>query len=199
MSRLRSGAVLRFSRRRRRRYVVGVETLLVAVVAAAIVGLLLQSGVGARVLRTALPAQSAIQPVSAVLPLPSSRITVIDGDTIRIAGEPRAVRLVGFNAPETRDPKCASEAALGSRAKARVKELVRRGNVTLAMVPCACRPGTEGTDRCNFGRSCGTLAVDGRDVGSVLIAENLAAPFRCGVHSCPRLPRPWCDQSGSAL
>ena len=62
----------------------------------------------------------------------------------------------------------------------------------LSLVECACAAGTQGTDRCNFGRSCGVLRVDGRDVGDILIAEGLAAPFQCGRTSCPRLPRPWC-------
>jgi endonuclease YncB( thermonuclease family) len=151
---------------------------------------MLQSGFGARVLgELSLPAFVAAVPA---VPLSPSRIAVVDGDTIRVSGEPRSIRLVGFNAPETRDPQCASEATLGDRAKARLRELVGSGNVTLARVPCACRPGTEGTDRCNYGRSCGSLAIDGRDVGEVLIAENLAVPFQCGSWACPRTPRPWC-------
>jgi len=199
MSRLRPGTVLPF--RRRRWITIGVEAWLVAVVAASLMGLLLlQSGTGARVLRAALPSATEIQPPLTEVPLSPSGITVVDGDTIRVSGEARSIRLVGFNAPETRDPQCAAEAALGSRAKARLRELVRSGNLTLSRVACACRPGTEGTDRCNYGRSCGTLAVAGRDVGDVLIAENLAAPFRCGAHSCPRTPRPWCaGPAGSAL
>jgi hypothetical protein len=34
----------------------------------------------------------------------------------------------------------------------------------------ACRTGTEGTPRCNYGRSCGVLRARGQDVGALLIA-----------------------------
>lgn len=124
---------------------------------------------------------------------PSSReFTVTDGDTIRMSdGTP--VRLVGFNTPETYEPMCEREARLGQKATDRLRDLVVSGNASVTMVACACRPGTEGTKRCNFGRSCGILRVDGRDVGQTLISEGLAAPFLCGPTGCPRLPRPWCS------
>lgn len=56
----------------------------------------------------------------------------------------------------------------------------------------SCKPGTEGTDKCNYGRSCGALKVDGKDVGQTLIAEGLAVPFVCGRNGCPPTPSPWC-------
>jgi hypothetical protein len=59
-------------------------------------------------------------------------------------------------------------------------------------VACSCKPGTEGAARCNYGRSCGTLRVSGRDVGQILIVEGLAVPFRCGATNCPPTPSPWC-------
>ena len=59
-------------------------------------------------------------------------------------------------------------------------------------VACSCPPGTEGTNACNFGRRCGTLRVNGVDVGATLIGEGLAVRFACGATSCPTLPRPWC-------
>jgi micrococcal nuclease len=188
---LRSGMVVRFSRRRRRS-IVSVEAYLIALIAAAIVGLLLQTGVGERTLRLSLPFAAKERAAASLAPLSPSRIAVVDGDTIRVSGEPRSIRLVGFNAPETFEPRCAAESALGNRARQRLRDLIGSGSVALAKVPCACQPGTEGTDRCNYGRSCGFLTVDGRDVGDVLIAENLAAPFLCGARSCPRTPRPWC-------
>jgi endonuclease YncB( thermonuclease family) len=101
--------------------------------------------------------------------------------------------LVGFNTPEKFEPQCSAEAALGNRASARLKELVTgAGTTEVNLVPCACKPGTEGTKRCNYGRSCGTLSVDGRDVGQTLIAEGLAVSFICGATRCPPTPRPWC-------
>ncbi len=118
--------------------------------------------------------------------------SVTDGDTIRMSdGTP--VRLVGFNTPEKFEPQCDREAALGNRATERLRELVSSGKATVSKVACSCKPGTEGTDRCNHGRSCGILRVDGRDVGQALISEGLAVPFVCGRHSCPPTPRPWCN------
>ncbi len=66
------------------------------------------------------------------------------------------------------------------------------GTARLTKVACACAPETEGTKKCNHGRYCGTLLVDGKDVGSILISKNLAVPFVCGKTSCPPTPRPWC-------
>lgn len=120
------------------------------------------------------------------------RFTVTDGDTIRMTdGTP--VRLVGFNTPEKFEPMCAREAELGNRASERLSQLVASGKSTVTRVACACAPGTEGTDRCNFGRSCGILRVDGKDVAQALISEGLAVSFQCGRTQCPRLPRPWCN------
>jgi len=69
---------------------------------------------------------------------------------------------------------------------------VRAGGLEITPVRCACEPGTEGTQACNFARSCGTLRAKGRDVGDILISEGLAVPFRCGSESCPPVQRPWC-------
>jgi len=121
-----------------------------------------------------------------------ARFTITDGDTIRLNDGTR-VRLIGFNTPEKFEPRCSAEAALGNRASARLKELVSSAKTTeVTLVPCACRPGTAGTKKCNYGRSCGTLLVDGRDVGQTLISERLAVSFVCGATGCPPTPRPWC-------
>ncbi|WP_233426786.1 thermonuclease family protein [Rhizobium mongolense] len=123
-----------------------------------------------------------------------SSFTVTDGDTVHVAGERTGTRLVGFNTPETFDPQCRYERELGNRARERLKELVSSPNVQLTKVACACPAGTEGTDECNYGRSCGVLKVGGRDVGKILIAEGLAVSFICEKGGCPRTPRPWCGR-----
>lgn len=123
----------------------------------------------------------------------SKDFNITDGDTVQLYGARKGTRLVGFNTPETYKPECNRELALGKQATARLTDLVRSSDrVELRLVACACPPGTQGTNACNYGRSCGTLTVDGRDVGDILIAEGLAARFRCGRTSCPPLPRPWC-------
>lgn len=124
---------------------------------------------------------------------PGRSITVIDGDTVRVPAESRSVRLVGFNTPEVFSPECSRELQLGELASARLQELlVSGGTVEFQRIACACEPGTEGTEACNFGRICGVLRVDGVDVGRTLIAEGLAARYQCGKYSCPPPPGDWC-------
>lgn len=118
--------------------------------------------------------------------------SVTDGDTIRVDGEPSGTRLIGFNTPEVFSPQCKREGELGAKASARMKEIVSTSKLSLTKVACSCRPGAAGTDQCNYGRSCGILRADGRNVGDILIAEGLAVPFVCGASGCPPTPRTWC-------
>lgn len=131
-------------------------------------------------------------PQSSKYDFASSKFSVTDGDTIHVEGEINGTRLVGYNAPEVFSPRCAIEKALGDRATARLKELVASGPVELTRVHCACEPGAEGTDRCNYRRSCAVLYAGGRDVSSIMVGEGLAVPFVCGGTKCPPTPRPWC-------
>lgn len=120
-------------------------------------------------------------------------VHVIDGDTIGLNDGRPNVRLVGFNAPETGSrARCETERQKGEAAGRRLRELVSTGRPDFQQVACSCPPGTEGTNACNFGRRCGTLRVNGVDVGATLIGEGLAVRFACGATSCPTLPRPWC-------
>src|SRR5580765_5767349 len=57
-------------------------------------------------------------------PIDANDVRVIDGDTIRVHHQKPDVRLVGFNAPETRRAQCDVERALGDRATARVRDLM---------------------------------------------------------------------------
>src|SRR6476659_7580500 len=152
-----------------------IESAFIALIALAFIAALL-----------AMVAYARAQPVS------SADIRVVDGDTIALSRLRQHVRLVGFNAPETRNAGCEAEAQLGQRAKQRLQVLVDTGSLELTFIACSCPPGTEATRRCNHGRRCGILRADGRDVGSVLMAEGLAVPFECGRTSCPPTPRPWC-------
>jgi endonuclease YncB( thermonuclease family) len=125
-------------------------------------------------------------------PIDSADIRVIDGDTIRVHHKQPNLRLVGFNAPETRRAACETERDLGAKATRRLRDIVRAGNLDFEYVACSCPPGTQGTLACNYGRDCGTLKSQGRDVGAILIEEGLAVPFVCGGTRCPKTPRPWC-------
>ena len=126
-------------------------------------------------------------------PIESASVRVIDGDTIEVEGRKPNIRLVGFNTPEIRNAKCEDEGRLGVDATNRLRDLVKANPLELTIVRCACKPGTEGTRNCNFGRSCGVLKINGRDAGEILIAEGLAVPFVCGKTRCPKMPRPWCE------
>lgn len=118
------------------------------------------------------------------------RIEVIDGDTVRYNGE--TFRLVGFNTPESElNAQCSRERALAAKATDRLQQLLDGGVPNLQRVACACSPGTEGTRRCNYGRLCANLTVDGEDVASILVAEGLAERFVCWATSCPQR-RDWC-------
>jgi endonuclease YncB( thermonuclease family) len=133
--------------------------------------------------RTTFPVDIAANPRPWPISVPN--IEVIDGDTIRGGGA--VYRLVGFDAPETgTNASCLQEHALAQRATQRLRQLILEGDVQLTRVPCACRPGTEGTRVCNFGRLCGKLMARGRDVAGIMISEGLAGPFVCGATSCPR-------------
>jgi endonuclease YncB( thermonuclease family) len=122
-------------------------------------------------------------------PIEPSDVRVLDGDTVEARG--RAVRLVGFDTPETDRAQCAAERVLGNRAAVRLRQLIASGALDLALVPCNCRPGTEGTRACNYGRACGVLTIGGYDVGRTLIAEGLARSYVCRGDRCPRR-RGWC-------
>jgi endonuclease YncB( thermonuclease family) len=93
--------------------------------------------------------------------------TVIDGDTFYVS-----VRLLGVDAPERGDrAKCDQERALSKRSTERVKELLH-GRVTLDV---------RGVDE--FGRLLANIRLsDGRDLGEVLLRENLARPYKAGQH-----------------
>lgn len=131
---------------------------------------------------------------SASTQLSGRSIRVIDGDTVAVPGESRHIRLVGFNAPEVFSPKCNRELRLGQQATKRLRQLLTSAaTVEYERVACSCKPGTEGTKQCNYGRLCGVLRVDGRDTGQILIAEGLAVRYQCGRYGCPPKPGNWCN------
>jgi len=141
-------------------------------------------------MRAALIAAVLVMLTSAVAAEPIASAHVIDGDTIQTSG--RTVRLVGFDAPETGNrARCEAERTLGHKASMRLRQLVSAGGLDLALVRCNCRPDTEGTKRCNYGRACGLLRSAGRDVGAILIGEGLAREYVCTGTRCPRR-QGWC-------
>lgn len=107
-------------------------------------------------------------------PIAPGEIEVIDGDTIRAYGV-MVVRLVGFDTPETGlRAQCESERTRGAEAARRLRVLVAGGGLDFVEVPCSCPAGRQGTQACNYGRSCGMLTVRGKDVAEIMISEWLA-------------------------
>ena len=88
---------------------------------------------------------------------------VVDGDTLWVQGE--KVRVADIDAPETHDPKCASELALGKRTTLRLQSLVNAGPFSLATLD-------RDTDR--YGRKLRVLVRGGRSLGNQMVSEGLA-------------------------
>lgn len=104
---------------------------------------------------------------------------VLDGDTIVLGRE--HIRIANIDAPEIGHPKCDAELRLGEVARRRLTELLGQGKI-------AVHRGDPGTGRMKdrYGRTLATVSVDGRDVGRILVAEDLARPWTGRRRS-------WCD------
>lgn len=89
---------------------------------------------------------------------------VVDGDTIWLQGV--RIRIADIDAPETHDPRCASEKERGDRATLRLQQLLNDGVVTLETVD---------RDHDRYGRKLRIVDVDGRSVGSTLVTEDWRA------------------------
>lgn len=89
---------------------------------------------------------------------------VVDGDTIWIEGV--NVRMDGYDTPEPQTNICGGERekALAARASDRLVELLNTRSWRLEL------SGATG----GFGRAIGTIYIDGRDVGEILVEEGLA-------------------------
>ena len=95
---------------------------------------------------------------------PGPRVTcVVDGDTFWYAGT--KIRIADINTPETSQPGCAAEAALGARATRRLVQLLNAGPFTLQVQGRA-------TDR--YGRALRVVTRRGSSLAETLVAEGLA-------------------------
>ena len=92
-------------------------------------------------------------------------ITVLDGDTIVIAGE--HIRILGMDAPETFHARCDDELEFGDRATIHLMDILGRGPVELAR--------RSGKDK--YGRTLARVTVDGRDVATIMIRDGMAVPY----------------------
>jgi hypothetical protein len=99
---------------------------------------------------------------------------VVDGDTLWLGGQ--KIRVADIDAPETHDPRCAQERALGDRATRRLRQLLNGGAVSLEAID---------RDQDRYGRKLRIVLVDGRSVGGTLVEEGLARWYAGGR-------KPWC-------
>jgi micrococcal nuclease len=119
-------------------------------------------------------------PNAAADPIDRAQIEIVDGDTVRIAGE--LVRLVGFDTPETGDDtaRCDAERERGKKAAARLAELLGTGPLEIRYRK----------HRDQYGRRLARLTVNGENIGQTLIREQLAVRYR---GSGPKMD--WCPRS----
>lgn len=97
--------------------------------------------------------------------VPARSVRVIDGDTIRLSNGER-VRLLNIDTPEMPPrSQCESERLLALEATARLKSLMRGGDVVLYPGPA---------DRDRYGRLLRRAEINGVDLGEQLIREGLA-------------------------
>ena len=116
--------------------------------------------------RTQATARMEQPAVDRVIP---SHLTVVDGDTVSLAGQ--SIRLVGFDTPETYRAECASERRLGDAATDRLRDLLARASsAQLAYLP----------RRDQYGRDLARLMLDGRDVADVMVGEGFAGRYTGG-------------------
>jgi endonuclease YncB( thermonuclease family) len=101
--------------------------------------------------------------------LQPASIYVLDGDTIDVAG--KRFRLVGFDTPETYEPQCDNELALGNAATKRLRDLVESGQPLDLVI----LPGLDDYDR-NLAR----FYVGGKNLADILTAEGLARAYQGG-------------------
>lgn len=127
---------------------------------------------------------SATAPRGTPAAIASSRIRVIDGDTIEDTRDDITYRLVNIDTPETGSrARCPAERTLGDRATNAARTLISQAR-RLELNP------TGRLDR--YGRTIAFVVIDGRDMGETLIAEGLARPWR-------GRREPWCDASGNLI
>ncbi|EGP07321.1 SNase-like nuclease [Bradyrhizobiaceae bacterium SG-6C] len=122
-------------------------------------------------------------------PVSVNDIRVKDGDTIYYKDV--EYRMVGYDTPEiqTRRRKVGpDERAVASIATERFAELLKSGPLDLTEVECACSAKARREGTCNYGRKCGLLTLNGKNIGDTLIAEELAVPFRCSLSRCEKMP-----------
>jgi len=109
-----------------------------------------------------------------------SAIVVVDGDTVKFGSE--TVRILNIDAPESFRSRCDDELVAGLRAKERLAHLVRVPRLEIVRNGQHC-----------YRRTLVTLVLPGgRDVGTILIREGLALPWKDGRRAKAAWVKVWC-------
>jgi endonuclease YncB( thermonuclease family) len=103
----------------------------------------------------------------------------LDGDTIVIGKE--HIRIANIDTPEIRHAQCDAERRLGLVAKHRMEALLAEGQIEVQR-----GDPQDGRLKDRYGRTLATISVGGRDIGEILIEEELARPWAGRRQS-------WCD------
>ena len=99
---------------------------------------------------------------------------VASGDSFYLGG--KTVRVAGIEAPQLYGAACPKEAALGRKSAAKLQGLLNSGELEMSRV---------GQDLDRYGLLLRNVAIDGKDVGQVLVSEGLAREIG-------DLTRSWC-------
>lgn len=101
-----------------------------------------------------------------------SHACVVDGDSLRIGQ--RRIRILGIDAPELRDPKCASERELAERTTIALQRMLNEGPFELVR---DARENKDDYDR-DLRRIVRTLpSGEEVSIGDELVLQGLAAPY----------------------
>lgn len=112
---------------------------------------------------------------------PPRHYFAVDGDTLLHRGSGQRYRIANIDTPEIgRSARCAAERRLGETARRRVRDHLAAARA-LRVEP------TGRTD--DYGRIVARVVIDGRDLGTMLIAEGVARTWQ-------GRRQPWCDASG---
>lgn len=157
-------------RRRRRSWLSGLSLaplLFGVLIIAATVGVK-ETGLASFLLDPPAPIVGSLSPRNFGLCAGSVRKTcVVDGDTFWVDGT--KIRIADINTPETSQPQCSAEAALGRKASLRLAELLSGATLDLRAAD---------RDEDQYGRKLRIVERDGRSVGEMLVAEGLAHEWR---------------------
>jgi endonuclease YncB( thermonuclease family) len=105
-------------------------------------------------------------------------LDAIDGSSFTYNGE--TFRIANIDAPRIATGECDAERRLGMVAKARLDALLLTGRINIQRGDPL---GGEAKD--DNGQSLGTVVINGKDIGTLLVAEHLARPRK-------RTTASWC-------